>query len=176
MTPFQPSDPTMTESELYDYLRAHAISYDRYEHVPVYTCEEADRHVPDIEAARTKNVFLTDKKGKRHFLVVVGYDKSVDLTGFGTLICAERLRLASPERMMRYLGVTPGAVTILGLVNDTNHEVEVYLDRPIFEAPAVRSHPLVNTATLAIPQEGMRRFYTVTGHVPKVIDVPGRLA
>lgn len=165
-----PAQPLPIEA----FLCQHDLVYARYDHPAVFTCEEADRHVPPMDAARTKNVFLTDKKGKRHFLVVVGYEKSIDLAALGPLLDAERLRLASAERLLAHLGVEPGAVTLLALINDKNHAVEVFLDRPIWEAASARCHPLVNTSTFAIPQEDMRRFYALTGHSPRVLDIPGR--
>jgi len=156
------------------FLAEHGIAYQRYDHAAVYTCEEAEVHVPDIPAAKTKNVFLTDQKGRRHFLVVVGYEKSIDLAALGPLLGAQKLRLASPRRLQEHLGVDPGAVSLLGLANDRERAVELVLDVPIAEAAAVRCHPLVNTATLSIDREGMRRFYAATGHTPRVMEVPGR--
>lgn len=160
--------------DIEQFLTEQGIAYQRYDHPAVFTCEEAERHVPDIPAAKTKNVFLTDQKGRRHFLVVVGYEKSIDLAALGPLLDAQKLRLASPRRLQEYLGVDPGSVTLLGLVNDRERAVELVLDVPIAEAAAVRCHPLINTATLSIGRDGMRKFLEATGHVPRVIDVPGR--
>ena len=107
--------------DIYEFLARHGVEYQRYDHPAVFTCAEAERLVPPMEAARTKNVFLRDRKGARHFLVVVGYHKSIDLKALAPLIQADRLNLGSPERLMKYLGVTPGSVTILGLAHDADH-------------------------------------------------------
>lgn len=160
--------------EIEHFLKSHDIAYDRYDHAAVFTCEEADREVPEMAAARTKNVFVCDRKGRRHFLVVVGYEKSIDLAALAPRLAADKLRLASPERLKTHLGVDPGSVTLLALVNDRENAVELVLDQPIWDAAAVRCHPLVNTATLSIGQDGMRRLYALTGHEPRVMDVPGR--
>jgi Ala-tRNA(Pro) deacylase len=73
--------------------------------------------------------------------------------------------------MMKYLGVEPGSVTVLGLIQDTENAVELYVDRDVWNAPLWRCHPLVNTATLVIPRQGIERFLEHTGHRPRVIDV-----
>jgi len=159
---------------IYEFLDQHGLAYAKVEHPPVFTCEEAERWVPPLAAVPTKNLFLRDRKGLRHFLVVVGYEKSVDLKALSPLLGADRLLLASAERMQKYLGVEPGSVTLLGLVNDSQNAVEVVLDQAIDEAHALRCHPLVNTATLGISQADILRFLALTGHTPKTLNVPGR--
>lgn len=126
-----------------------------------------------MEAARTKNVFVRDRPGKRHFLVVVGYDKRVDLKALAEVLDTSKLSLGSSERLLQHLGVEPGSVTILGLFNDREQKVELVLDQPIAAAASVRCHPLVNTSTLELEAEGLARFLAATGHQPRVIEVPG---
>ncbi len=155
------------------FLSTHGISFQRFDHPAVFTCEEAMRLLPsDIPGAHTKNLFLRDKKGSRHFLVVVGYEKQVHLKELAHQIGVQSLSFASPERLQKHLGVTPGSVTLLGLIHDAGHAVEVYMDAALWQAPALLCHPLVNTATLAISHEGIEKFLTVTGHEPRVVGVP----
>ncbi len=154
------------------FLEELGIRYDRYEHPAVFTCDEARQWVPDMLATPTKNLFLRDRKGRRHFLVVVGYEKSVDLRSLAHMLEVDRLLLGSERRLQQYLGVSPGSVTLLALMNDLQNQVEVVLDEPIAQAPQLRCHPLVNTATLALQQEAIRRFLQATGHTPRVLDVP----
>lgn len=163
----------MNPEPLYDFLAEQGIDYRRHDHPPVFTCEEADRLVPPMGAARTKNVFVRDRPGKRHFLVVVGYDKRVDLKALAEVLETSKLSLGSPERLLQHLGVEPGSVTILGLLNDREKRVELVLDQPIAAAASVRCHPLVNTSTLELASEGLARFLEATGHKPRVIEVPG---
>jgi Ala-tRNA(Pro) deacylase len=160
--------------ELYAFLHGHGIVYQRYDHPAVFTCEEARRLVPAMQAAETKNIFLRDRKGLRHFLVVVSYEKSVDLKALAPLLKADRLTLGSPQRLMTHLGVEPGSVTILALFNDSSNAVKVIFDVDIARASALRCHPLINTATLAISQEGIGRFLEATGHRLGVLEVPAR--
>ena len=159
---------------IYQFLAKNHIEYERYDHPPVFTCEEAERIVPELPAAKTKNLFLREKKGRYHFLVMVGYEKVVDLKALSNLLGVSSLTLASPERLRRYLVVDPGAVTILGIVNDVNNEVEVILDEDLWSSKAFRCHPLVNTSTLVISKENLERFLDLTGHKIKILNIPGK--
>ena len=84
------------------------------------------------------------------------------------------LRLA--ERLSRHLGITPGSVSLLALVNDAAHAVEFVIDRALWEAAAVQAHPLTNDATMVLPHADLERFLAATGHAPRVIDVPAAAA
>ena len=161
--------------ELNDFLANHRIDAERFDHPPVMTVEESERLVPALPGAKTKNLFLRNKKGDRHFLVTVPHDLAVDLNALGARLGAGRLGFASAERLERHLGITPGSVSLLALVNDAAHAVEFVLDRRLWEADAVQAHPLVNDATMVIPHRQLERFLAATGHVARVIDVPGRL-
>ena len=161
-------------TDIYRVLDQHQIPYVRVDHPPVYTCEEAERLVPPLPGAHTKNLFLRDSKGKQHFLVVVGWEKQVDLKALAGVLQVSKLGMASPERLRRYLDVEPGAVTVLGVVNDQQHAVEVVIDTEVWQAPALHCHPLVNTATLAIAGEDLQRLFAVCGTVYRVINVPSR--
>src|SRR4051794_7001581 len=158
------------------FLDAHGIAADRVDHPAVMTVEESERLVPAMPGAKTKNLFLRDKKGTRHFLVTVPHDVAVDLNALGARIGAGRLGFASAERLQRHLGITPGSVSLLALVNDTSHAVEFILDRTLWDADAVHAHPLVNTATLVIPHAALERFLAATAHSPRIIDVPSARA
>src|SRR5262249_6829162 len=95
-----------------------------------------------------------------------------DLNALGEALAAGKLGFASPERLAKHLGVTPGSVSLLALVNDTDRAVELVIDRTLWEASAVQAHPLVNTATMVVAHADLERFLAATGHAPRVIDVP----
>jgi len=153
-------------------LRQHGITAARHTHPPVMTVEESERLVPKLPGAKTKNLFLRDKKGARHFLVTVPHDLAVDLAALGSALGAGRLGFASPERLARHLAITPGAVSLLALMNDRERAVEFVIDRRLWEATAVHAHPLTNDATMVIAHGDLERFLAATGHAPRVIDVP----
>jgi len=155
-----------------DFLREHGIAAARHEHAAVMTVEESEQLVPPLPGAKTKNLFLRDKKGVRHFLVTVPAARTVDLGALGAVLATGRLGFASPERLHKHLAITPGSVSLLALVNDTARAVEFVLDRSLWEADAVHAHPLTNTATMILAHADLEVFLRATGHVPRVIDVP----
>ncbi len=160
--------------DIYQFFAEHNIEYERHDHPAVFTCEEADRLVPELPAAKTKNLFLRDKKGRRHLLVVVGYEKVVDLKALSSLLGIDNLSFASPKRLKKYLRVDPGAVTILGVINDLSKEVEVIIDKDLWGSNAFTCHPLVNTSTLVISKDNLIRIFNITGHEIRIVDVPSK--
>ena len=159
-------------SEFYHFLAENRIEYERHDHPPVYTVEEAGRLVPTLPAAKTKNLFLRDKKGLRHLLVVVPADKRVDLKALPRVVESNRLSFGSADRLKKYLGVEPGSVTLFAIFNDPNHAVELIIDESLWHSEAFQFHPLVNTSTLVISRENLKRFIAETGHEAKILNVP----
>ena len=163
-----------SEIELLQFLESQEISFERLVHPPVYTCDEAAQYRPDVPAASTKNLFLQDKKGRRSFLVMTACEKRLDLKGLAQVIGVSKLKFGSEEKLQAKLGVTRGAVTVLGLVNDTDNAVELLIDASIWDNDHFLCHPLVNTSTLVISREDMQRFLELTGHRVRVLEIPGR--
>jgi Ala-tRNA(Pro) deacylase len=150
----------MDEKKVYDTLEQLDISYTKHEHPPVYTVEEAEQHWETITGAHCKNLFLRNKKGKNHYLVIAKSEKRVDLKALTSRLGEDRLSFASPERMKRYLGLEPGAVSPFGLINDRENQVVVIIDRDLKEASHVNFHPNVNTATVGITFADFEKFLT----------------
>ncbi len=158
------------------FLAAHGIAAERHAHPPVMTVAESERLVPRLPGAKTKNLFLRDKKGVRHFLVTVPHSLAVDLGALGAALGVGRLGFASPERLRKHLGIAPGSVSLLALVNDPRRAVAFVIDRALWEAAAVQAHPLTNDATMVLTHADLERFLAATGHAPRVIDVPAMAA
>ncbi len=158
--------------DIYEFLDSINVSYERFDHTAVYTVSEAKRLSPKMEGASTKNLFLRDKKGIRHFLVVVPQDKKVDLKELSSILEASRLSFASPDRLKKYLGIDPGSVSLLALLNNSDKTVEVFVDNEIWQAEIILCHPLVNTSTLAVPRNGIKQFLENTGHTLRLVEVP----
>lgn len=158
-------------TDLQAFLVQNGIDYVRHDHTPVFTCEEELAQVPESGAARTKNLFLRDRRGKRHLLLVTLCSKTVSIAQFCETAGADRLSFASSARLMDRLGVEPGAVTVLGLVNDPDHAVELYVDSDVWAASSLHAHPLRNDATLVLSHDGLLRFLAATGHEPHIVDV-----
>ncbi len=105
-------------ADLYQILAEQRIEYQRYDHPAVFTVEDVKRLVPPLPAARTKNLFLRDHRGRRHFLVIVPADKRVDIKALPGAIGSSRLSFGSAKRLKEYLEVDAGSVTILALDNE----------------------------------------------------------
>lgn len=153
-----------TEKEFLEFLNAHHFAYQRVEHPAVFTCAESELHRPEMPAVSTKNLFLCDKKARRFFLAVTACERTVKLDALAAQLGISNLRFASEENLYRLLGVTRGAVTMMGLANDTDHQVELWIDAEIWQGDYFLSHPLVNTATLILSKAELERFFVLTGH------------
>jgi len=160
--------------DLYAILNALNIPFEHHKHAPVFTCGEAYAALANNDAVQTKNIFLRDKRGRRHLLLVTTCEKSVDIKQFAEQADADHLSFASPERLMKYLGVTPGSVTVLGLINDETHAVELYVDREVWNMPRWRCHPLINSETLVLARTDLERLFESTGHAPRVLELKTR--
>ena len=154
----------LTEQEFLAFMDANGFAYRRVEHPAVFTCAEAELHRPDVPAISTKNLFLCDKKARRFFLVVTACEKTVKLDALSDQLGVPHLRFGSEGNLERLLGVTRGAVTMMGLANDTEVQVELWIDAEIWQGDTFLSHPLVNTATLVLAKPELERFFSLTGH------------
>ena len=157
---------------IYDTLDRFGISYQRFDHPAVFTCEQANALTTQIPGAKLKNLFLRNKKGDRHFLIALPDTKRVDLGALGKVLGAGNLSMGSAERLKKYLGIEPGAVSLLALVNDATCSVEIVADESIWSAGAIQCHPLVNTSTLVLARDAVEAFFLGLGRKVTVLSVP----
>jgi Ala-tRNA(Pro) deacylase len=158
-------------SAVYAALDALGIAYERHQHPPVFTAEQAAEHWAGIDGTAVKNLFLRNKKGDRHYLVILGIEKQADLRQLVKVIGDDRLSFGSPERLMARLGLTPGSVSPFGLLNDVSRSVQVIIDADLRHAARLIFHPNVNTASLSIPFGGFERFLATCGNVVRYVRV-----
>jgi len=157
--------------DIFEILDSLSIQFERIDHPAVYTSEEARRVVPHRPAKAAKNLFLRDKKGKRHILLVVDDQKSVRFKEIERQTGLTHLSMGSPERLKRHLGVTQGAVSLLEMMNDPEGNVEVLIDREMWAGEKIQAHPLVNTATVVMSIADMTKFIESSGHSIQFVDV-----
>lgn len=155
-----------SEQEFINFMNFNQLAYQRIEHPAVFTCSEADLYHSDIAAVSTKNLFLCDKKGRRFFLAVTACEKTIKLDNLSLQLGISHLRFGSEENLQHLLGLTRGSVTMMGLANDTEHKVELWIDDDIWQHENFLCHPLVNTATLIISKTELGRFFDLTEHTP----------
>jgi Ala-tRNA(Pro) deacylase len=137
----------------------------------VYTCEQASRYMHDRPGARTKNLFVRTDTG-RYYLIATLESKRVDFNRLGKNLKIGRISFAEPEKMLAYLGVQPGSVTMLALINDTASQVELLVDNDLWIKDCWQCHPLVNTSTLVISCQDMEKFFNLSGHPVTLMDIP----
>lgn len=159
------------QSKVFAALDALGITYTTHTHPPVFTADEAAEHWAGIPATRVKNLFLRNKKGDRHYLVILEVGKQADLRQLVKVIGDDRLSFGSPERLMARLGLTPGSVSPFGLINDSSHSVQVIIDLDLRSAEHLIFHPNVNTASLTVSFADFERFLAARGNVVRYIRV-----
>ena len=165
---FKDSLPTSPETllALLDRLR---ITYSIHRHPPLRTVDESKAYRGKMPGLHIKNLYLRDRK-KQNFLVVVEEDRQIDLKNLDRKIGCARLSFGSAERLFEMLGVLPGAVSPLTLVNDPSHKVNLVLDTALQTEEMVYVHPLVNDVTLGIKGPHLQDFLSFTGHQVQWLD------
>lgn len=160
-----------------NFLTAHNIKYELYEHPELSSIEECLEYWKDIhDATHCKNLFFRNHKGNRHYLVSMECHKDLDIHALEHQLRQGKLSFASPERMQRCLGVHPGSVCAFGLINDMDlsgadqkelfengHRVKYYIDKDLLGAEKVSFHPCENTASVVISKEDFLKFLFLWG-------------
>lgn len=160
----------MNKTETYQYLTEHNIVYEVSEHKAVFNMEEAeslDLPYPECDA---KNLFIRDDKKQNYYLITVKGDKRVDLKEFRKQhgLCA--LSFASPEELSAVMGLTPGAVTPLGILNDVERRVHFYLDKS-FIGGKIGVHPNDNTATIWVQADELMDLIKKHGNAAEFTEL-----
>lgn len=148
------------EKELYNLLNELGIDFKKVEHPAFFTCDESENFYQNNNlGVDCKNVFLRNRRGKKHYLVVVQASKKIDIPVLAEFLGEnKKMGFASEKRLKNFLGLTPGSVTPFGIINDKNGEVSVVVDKKIFKHEFAHFHPMRNTATLKISTDDLRRF------------------
>lgn len=156
---------------VFEALDALGITYERHEHPAVFTSEDAEQHWRPLGGTPVKNLFLRNKKGDRHYLVIVGIEKRVDLQTLVKTIGDDRFSFGSADRLMEKLGVTPGSVSPFGLLHDGSRDVKVIIDEDLRGAGRLLFHPNINTATVTISFADLQKFLATRPNPVRYIHV-----
>jgi Ala-tRNA(Pro) deacylase len=150
------------------YLENHSIKYQIYNHPAVFTVAEAKAIKEKFPAQHAKCLFLKDDKGK-FYLVGMKADKRLDTKALRKYLHVEKLHFASPEELKQELNLTPGSVSIFGMIYSKN--TILLIDKEVWEAKAVGFHPNINTATLVIDNENLKRYCNSLNCKKEVIEI-----
>jgi Ala-tRNA(Pro) deacylase len=163
-----PSAPVMT------LLAKLGICATTHEHIALHTVAESRAHRLNMPGAHTKNLFVKDKASAL-YLITAEEESPLDLKAMDKVVGAKgRLSFASAEQMMTHLGIAPGSVSPLALVNETSGAVRFIIEKKLLDADLINVHPLTNTRTTALPPADLLAFLDATGHQPLITDLPYR--
>jgi len=155
----------MTRREaVINYLEQQHIPFEVFEHPPVPTVEEALPYWKDIDAVHCKNLFFRNHKGNRHFLVILDHRRQLNIRDLEQKLKQGKISFASPERMERYLGLSAGAVSAFGIINDHENHVHLFIDAELQSAGHISFHPNENNATFVISFASFKRFLESSGN------------
>lgn len=164
-------EPAERRKLVLDKLQEWGIEYKLYEHPPLPTIELALEYWKEIDATHCKNLFFRNHKGNKHYLVIFECHKTLAIHDLEHFLHQGKLTFASPERMERCLGTTPGSVSLFGLINDPEKKVKLFLDKELMDAPFISFHPNDNTASLVISNDGFRKFIGLWGGEWEMLDI-----
>ena len=162
------------EIRSYDFLDSLGIDYDRIDHDPAMTmevCEEIDRV---LGATICKNLFLCNRQQTDFYLLMMPGDKPFKTKELSKQIDSSRLSFAAPEYMEEYLDITPGSLSVMGLMNDKDFHVQLLMDEDVLKGEYFGCHPCVNTSSLRLRTEDlMQKIIPALGHAPRMVTLEG---
>ena len=133
------------------------INFKEVKHQAVWTTEEADKVIQGMEGVPSKTLFLAGKKNRRFYLIIMDDKKRLDFKKISE-ITDDRMHFASKEQLKNKLGLVPGMVSLFGLINNQDHDIEIYIDKALLEEKYITFHPNDNTATFFITMEHAFKF------------------
>ncbi len=152
------------QKELYELLAELGIPFEYHEHPPLATIDDAILHWKDYNSGRCKNIFFRNHKGNRHYLVILEHLAKLDIHDLEKRLKQGKLTFASNQRLKKYLGLNPGAVSPFGLIHDSEKNVHLFIDERLKEEERLAFHPNDNSATLVISKTDFLKFLEFTGN------------
>ena len=163
------------EIRVYDFLDKLGVQYQRIDHEAAMTmeaCEEIDHALGD-NTTICKNLFLCNRQETDFYLLLMPGDKPFKIKDLSAQIHSARLSFAKPEYMEKYLDTTPGSVSVLGLMNDSEKKVQLLIDEDVMKEPYFGCHPCINTSSLKFTTEDlMQKIIPALEHEPVTVTLP----
>jgi len=159
------------DPNLYKVLLSLGISWEYLEHPAVPTVEEAKMYWKDLDATHCKNLFFRNHKGNRHYLVILDHRHDLHIRDLEQRLKQGKLTFGSPERLMKYLGLTPGSVTPFGLINDHTKHVHLYIDKNLAHSKTISFHPCINTASIVVKFDDFLKFLHYCGNTFEYVEM-----
>ena len=161
------------EKACYDLLDSLGIEYDRADHDHADTIEACEGVEAVLGEKICKNLFLCNRQKTQFYLLMMEGEKVFKTKDLSKQLGVARLSFADSEDMLRLLDITPGSVSVLGLMNDREGQVQLVMDKPIYEADRFGCHPCINSSTLAISMADiLEKFLPAVNHTVITVDLP----
>lgn len=161
------------EIKVYDLLDSLGIEYERTDHEEANTMEACNEIDKILDVIICKNLFLCNRQETQFYLLMMPGDKPFKTKDLSKQIGSARLSFGKAEYMEKYLNIKPGAVSIMGLMNDTEHHIQLLMDKPVAESEYLGCHPCVSTSSLKLKtRDVLDKFLPAVGHEPIVVDLP----
>lgn len=164
------TDLPTSKDDLLRNLDEQEITYKLYEHEPIFTVEQGEPLKKSIPGVHCRNLFLRDKK-KRMFLVTAANETKIDLKKLSSVLDCGRLSFGSAERLWDNLGIKQGSVNPFCIMNDTQGQVRIILDKYMMEQDIMNVHPMDNAFTIGLAPTDLTRFVESTNHEAEVVDL-----
>lgn len=152
-------------------LKELNIQYQLVEHEPALTTEQADKFIEGIEGVRTKTMFLTNKKKKKFYLVIMDDAKRLDMNKFKNIVEEKQIKMASEDTLLEKMLLLPGVVSPFGLLNNKDKDIQIYFDKEIMNEDRMSFHPNTNEKTIFIRTDDLFKFIEAIGFLPNVIEL-----
>ncbi|MDD7305798.1 MAG: YbaK/EbsC family protein [Peptoniphilaceae bacterium] len=159
-----------TYEDIIKLLDDKGYDYILLEHPPVESAEDAEESVKGYEAVRTKTFFLTNKKNKKYYMIAMDVDTQVSMKEFDTILEEKNIHFSSPDKMYNKIGLKPGSVSVFGLLNNEEKDVEVIFDKALFAQEKCCFHVGDNTRTGIFYGEDIKNFVKDLGYDYKILD------
>ena len=173
----RPHDQSLREARevrTYDFLDSLGIAYERIDHAPAETMEVCAEIDKTLEAQICKNLFLCNRQGTAFYLLMMPGDKPFRTKELSAQIGSARLSFASPQKMLEYLDICPGAVSVMGLMNDRDNDVQLLIDEDVLAKEWLGCHPCVNTSSLRLAvRDVLERFLPAVHHTYRTVRLGG---
>ena len=161
------------EQRCYALLDSLQIDYDRVDHEPAMTMELCAVIDQVLQAPTCKNLLLCNRQCTDFYLLLMPGDKPFKTKDLSKQIGSSRLSFADHSYMEKYLDITPGSLSVLGLMNDTENHVQLLIDASVLKTDAIGCHPCINTSTLRLSTSDlMEKLIPAMHHTPRIVDLP----
>ena len=161
------------EIRCYDLLDSLGVEYQRIDHEAAMTMEACVEIDKVLDATICKNLLLCNRQNTAFYLLMIPGDKVFKTSVLSKEIGSSRLSFAKPEYMLEYLDITPGSVSVLGLMNDHDHHVELLMDEDVLKGEYFGCHPCINTSSLRIKTKDlMEKIIPAMDHPVRIVTLP----